>query len=230
MRRHTSQEYEAELGLLRERILLMGAKVEHLTRASVHALMERDERQARSLMIQDREINNLELEIDELCLQILARRQPVASDLRFITTALKLVKDMERIGDLAVNVAERVVELSEATPVAPPADLPHMADVAIGMVHDALDAFVAENDTQAEDVITQDENVDRLYTNIIHEMLEQMSEDSSTIFRASRMQSVAKYLERIADHATNLAEMVIFYVRGTDVRHPKSQGRQWPRP
>lgn len=221
-RRHTNQEYEAELARLREQILLMGAKVEKQVKSAVDALVTRDSILARKIIASDREINRLELQVDGLCLQILARRQPVASDLRFITIAMKLVTDLERIGDLGVNIAERVLELNEEPPLKPYVDLPHMADVAIGMVHDALDAFVAGDDRQAEDVIGRDNTVDAYYAQIFRELLTYMMEDPKNIHRATRLQSIAKYLERIGDHATNLAEMIIFNVKGTDVRHPHS--------
>jgi phosphate transport system protein len=217
--RHTNQEFESDLAKLRESILMMGAKVEKVIKASVDALMTRDSALAKKSIEADREINRLELKIDGACLQILAKFQPVASDLRFITISMKLVTDLERIADLGVNISERVLELNEDPPLKPYVDLPHMADVAIGMVHDALDAFVAGDAGQAQDVIDRDETVDAYYAQIFRELLTYMMEDPKNIQRATRLQSIAKYLERIADHATNLSEMIIFYVKGTDVRH-----------
>jgi phosphate transport system protein len=218
-RTHTSREYEAELAKLRERLLLMGAKVEEIITGSMRALLERDSDLAKKMIQADRRINQLELSIDQTCLQILARRQPVASDLRFITIAMKLVTDLERIGDLAVNLCERVLELNEEPPLKPYVDLPRMAEEAQQMVHDALDAFVEGNAEKADAVIRQDATVDAYYMQIFRELLTYMMEDTRNIFRATRLQSIAKYLERIGDHATNLAEMVIFNVRGQDVRH-----------
>jgi len=156
----------------------------------------------------DKKINQLELEIDELCMQILARRQPVASDLRFITMALKLVTDLERIGDLGVNICERVIELNAEPPLKPYVDM-----------HEALDAFVAADADRAQRVIVRDRNVDAYYTQIFRELLTYMMEDPRNIFRATRLQSIAKYLERIGDHVTNLGEMVVFMVKGKDIRH-----------
>jgi phosphate transport system protein len=218
-RTHTSREYESELAKLRERLLLMGAKVEEIIKGSMRALLERDSDLANKMIQADRRINQLELSIDQTCLQILARRQPVASDLRFITIAMKLVTDLERIGDLAVNLCERVLELNEEPPLKPYVDLPRMAEEAQQMVHDALDAFVESNAEKADAVIRQDATVDAYYMQIFRELLTYMMEDTRNIFRATRLQSIAKYLERIGDHATNLAEMVIFNVRGQDVRH-----------
>lgn len=201
----------------------MGAKVEQLIKNAIEALMTRDSELAQRMIKQDRDVNRLELSIDELCLHILARRQPVASDLRQITIIMKLVTDLERIGDLGVNICERVIELNEEPPLKPYVDLPKMAEVAMSMVHDALDAFVAGDDSQAEDIIARDETVDAYYHQIFRELLTYMMEDTKNISRATRLQSIAKYIERIGDHATNLAEMVIFAVKGKDPRHKGSR-------
>jgi phosphate transport system protein len=216
---HTDREYETELEKLREQILLMGAKVEDMIAGSIRALLERDSDLARRMIEADHQVNRLEVETDDLCLRILARRQPVASDLRFITIALKLVTDLERIGDLAVNTCERVVELNQEPPLKPYVDLPKMAEAARGMVRDALDAFVAADADRARRVIEADRVVDAYYAQIFRELLTYMMEDSRNIFRATRVQSIAKYIERIGDHATNLAEMVVFMVKGKDIRH-----------
>lgn len=216
---HTDREYENELRKLREQILLMGAKVEDMIAGSIRALLERDSDLANRLIEADHQVNRLEVETDDLCLRILARRQPVASDLRFITIALKLVTDLERIGDLAVNTCERVIELNQEPPLKPYVDLPRMADAARGMVRDALDAFVAADAERARGVLEADGVVDAYYAQIFRELLTYMMEDSRNIFRATRVQSIAKYLERIGDHATNLAEMVVFMVKGKDIRH-----------
>jgi phosphate transport system protein len=218
-RTHTSREYETELQKLRDRLLLMGAKVEEVIKGSMQSLIERDGELAKRMIQADRRINKLELSIDEMCLQILARRQPVASDLRFITIAMKLVTDLERIGDVAVNLCERVLELNEEPPLKPYVDLPRMAEEAQQMVHLALDAFVAGDAEKADQVLKMDAVVDAYYMQIFRELLTYMMEDTRNIFRATRLQSIAKYLERIGDHATNIAEMVIFFVRGKDVRH-----------
>jgi phosphate transport system protein len=218
-REHTNREYEQELRRLREQLLLMGAKVEEMIRGSIRALTERETAIAEQMIAFDKKINQLELEIDELCMQILARRQPVASDLRFITMALKLVTDLERIGDLGVNICERVVELNAEPPLKPYVDMPNMAREVQEMLHEALDAFVAADADRAQRVIVRDRNVDAYYTQIFRELLTYMMEDPRNIFRATRLQSIAKYLERIGDHVTNLGEMVVFMVKGKDIRH-----------
>jgi len=211
-REHTNREYEGELRRLREQLLLMGAKVEDIINGSIRALLDRDSALAEQMIAADRKVNQLEVDIDELCMQVLARRQPVASDLRFLTTALKLVTDLERIGDLGVNICERVLELNGEPPLKPYVDLPNMAREAQEMLHEGLDAFVAAD-------VERDRNVDAYYTQIFRELLTYMMEDPRNIFRATRLQSIAKYLERIGDHATNLGELVVFMVKGKDIRH-----------
>jgi len=221
-RAHTDLGYEEELRKLREQLLLMGAKVEEMIESSMRALVERDSLLAREMIEFDHQINRLELECDEACLRILARRQPVASDLRFITIALKLVTDLERMGDLAVNICERVIELNDEPPLKPYLDLPRMAEVAQAMLRDALDAFVAADADRAQQVIENDRALDTYYADIFRVLLTYMMEDPRNIYRATRVQSIAKYLERIGDHATNLAESVVFMVRGKDIRHTGS--------
>jgi phosphate transport system protein len=230
-RLHTDREYEQELQKLRDQILLMGAKVEQMLENSMKALVERDSDQAKSTIASDGQIDQLEVDSDELCLQILARRQPVASDLRFLTIALKLVTDLERIGDLAVNICERVIELNEEPPLKPYVDLPRMSEAVQGMVRQALDAFVARDADRARTVVTRDNEVDAFYSQIFRELLTYMMEDPHNIFRATRVQSIAKYLERVGDHATNLAEEVVFMVKGKDIRHSGIKiSRASPRP
>lgn len=219
MKSHTDRSYEEELGKLREEILLMGAKVESMVAASVRAFNERDYELARRTIECDHEINHLEVEIDGFCLSILARRQPVASDLRFLTSSLKLVTDLERIGDMAVNICERTVDLAPDPPQRTYPDLVRMADAVQSMVHDALDAFVAKDPVKAQWVIEQDRVVDSLYAHLFHEVLVVMMDDRSAVHRGMGVQSVAKYLERIGDHATNLAEQVVFLAKGQDIRH-----------
>ncbi len=230
-KKHTDQGYEAELNGLREQLLLMGAKVEEMIANSMRALVDRDTLLAKEMIEFDNQINRIEIETDEACLRILARRQPVASDLRFITIALKLVTDLERIGDLGVNMCERVIELNDEPPLKPYLDLPQMADTAQGMVHDALDAFVQGDAEMAQQIIDRDKTLDAYYADIFRVLLTYMMEDPRNIYRATRVQSIAKYLERIGDHATNLAEMVVFMVRGKDIRHTgnsKTVSRQPP--
>jgi phosphate transport system protein len=217
--KHTDQEYEGELRTLRDQLLLMGTKVEQIIAGSVKALVDRDSELAGRLVQSDTEIDRLEVETDDLCLRILARRQPVASDLRFITIAMKMVTDLERMGDLGVSICERVIELNTEPPLRPYLDLPRMAEAVQVMVHEALDAFVKRDADQAEQVLKLDQTVDVYYGQIFRELLTWMMEDGRNIYRATRVQSIAKYLERVGDHATNLAEMVVFMVKGQDIRH-----------
>jgi phosphate transport system protein len=218
-RRHTDREFEGELENLREHVLLMGARIEELLALAMRAYAERDVELARNTIELDRNVDQLELEIDALCLQILARRQPVASDLRFITTTMKLVTDLERIGDLGVNICERVAEVSDDLTPMSHDPIPRIADVAQGMVHDALDAFVAGDAHKADQVVDRDKIVDVYYAQLFPELVARMMSDPAVVFRSTRLLSIGKYLERIADHATNIAEMVVFMVKGEDVRH-----------
>jgi phosphate transport system protein len=216
---HTDREYEQQLVSLREQILLMGANVEQMIASAIRALTERNSALAKQVIDGDRRVDLLEVDADHLCLTILARRQPVASDLRFLTTALKIVTDLERIGDLGVNISERVLELNAEPPLKPYVDLPKMGEAVQGMVREALDAFVAGDAARAKAVIGRDETVDAYYAQIFRELLTYMMEDPRNIYRATRVQSIAKYLERVGDHACNLAEMVVFMVGGKDIRH-----------
>jgi phosphate transport system protein len=220
---HTDKAFEADLRDLREKLLAMGAKVEALIADSMRALTERDTPLAEEVAHGDKEVNRLEVEIDEACRRILALRQPAASDLRLITTALKIVTDLERIGDLAVNIAERAKDLNAAPPLKPYVDTPRLAELALQQVKKALDAFVSSDTTKAEEVLKADDHLDALYLKIFNELLGYMMEDSKNIRRATALMFIAKHLERIGDHATNVAEMVIYMVRGTDIRHPRSR-------
>jgi len=224
-RRHIDREYDGELDKLRESVLLMGARVEEMMTSSMRAFGEQDPRLARTIIYSDRIVDQLELDIDESCIKILARRQPVASDLRFITTTLKLVTDLERIGDLCVNLCERVIELGDEGKPPGQTSIPKIADAAHGMLHDALDAFVARDALKAEAVLGRDKFVDAYYAQLFPELVARMMADPQVVFRSTRLLSIGKYLERIADHATNIAEMVVFMVNGEDVRHsgPESE-------
>ncbi|MEZ4371173.1 MAG: phosphate signaling complex protein PhoU [Polyangiaceae bacterium] len=215
-RLHTDREYEKELGALRERVLLMGSRVEEMVHDAVQAFTTRDARLARATSSIDTQIDRLEVDIDERCLRLLARRQPVAGDLRFITTALKLVTDLERIGDLASNICERTIELCAHPPLEVETDLPEMTQVTASMLRDCLDAFVTKDVPKAQRVMERDSLVDAAYAQTFPALSVHMATDPDN---AQRLLSVARYLERIADHSTNIAEMVVFMVAGTDVRH-----------
>ena len=218
-REHISATFDLELDELRNNILAMGGKVEMMIPDSVAALANRESALAERIIAMDREVNGLEVAIDEKCLQLLALRQPAARDLRFITLALKIVTDLERIGDQCTSVAKRVKELNEEPPLKPYIDIPRMAHWTETMVREALDAFVRGDVDLAIKVCTDDQTVDDLNVQIQRELLTFMIEEPATISRAIKLNYISKCLERIADHATNIAEMVIFMVKGKDIRH-----------
>ena len=224
VRRHTDKSYDSELNELRSKLLTLGGKVENEIALSMRALAERDSKLADDVLTADFEVNRLEVILDESCRRLLALRQPAASDLRLITTALKVVVDLERIGDLAVNIAHRAIDLNQSPPLRPVHDLQKLADLCQKQLRAALDAFVDGDAARAEAVIKDDDLIDALYHNLFNELLGLMMEDSKNIRRANSLMFVAKHLERLGDHATNVAEMVIYMVRGTDVRHPHSRG------
>jgi phosphate transport system protein len=216
---HTDRTYEEQLGQLRTAILEMGGLVEDQIAQAIRALVERDEALARATVARDPTVNRLDVEIDDLCIKILALRQPAARDLRLITTALKVTTDLERIGDEAEHIAERALELFAEPQIKPYIDIPRMADLARDMLHRSLDAFVREDAELALSVWRGDDAIDKLHEQLFRELLSFMVEDPRTISRAMRLLFVSKALERIADHATNIAEMVIFLVRGSSIRH-----------
>ncbi len=214
---------EKELSDLKERLLTMGSVVEAQVARSIKSLVDRDNDLARKVIDADHEVNRMEVEIDEECIRLLALRQPEAGDLRFITTAMKIVTDIERIGDLAVDVSERALELNEEPILKPYIDIPRMAKAARNMLKEALDAFVNRNSELAWSVLDEDDFVDELNKQIFRELLTFMIEDPHSISRAIRITYISKYLERIADHATNIAEMVVYLVEGRIIRHMDNQ-------
>ncbi len=215
MPRHVHEELDA----LKQTLLLMGALVETQIGAVMRALVERDDAGAKQVIARDAEVNRYDVEIDEKCVELLARYQPAAGDLRFITTAMKIVTDLERIGDQAANIGHRVLELNREPQLKPYIDLPRMADKAQQMVKSGLDAFVARDTALAKRVATSDREVDILRDQIFRELLTYMMEDPKTIPRAINLVLVSRFLERVADHATNIAEMVVYLVEGRMVRH-----------
>ena len=221
---HTSQQYEAELRTLKDRLLAMGGRCEGLLRQAISALQQQDSELAARVTSIDHEINADELAIDDLAVRILALRQPVGRDLRFLMTALKVVTDLERIGDEAVNIAERAGELATETRLpSTAARLGEMADAAATMLHQALDAFVEEDPTKSEHVLAADDAVDALYGETMRATFAFISANPDKVKPAMAVASCAKYTERVADHATNIAEMVVYMVRGVDVRHMHSK-------
>ena len=221
MEGHISRIFDEELRELKESMLFEGELVQKAVRNAVTALLTRDSDLARKVIEDDDTINTKEVEIDEFCLKLLALRQPAAKDLRFIATAIKINYDLERMGDMAVNICERVLELNQEPQLKPYIDLPQMAEIAQTMVKESLDAFVKEDPQLAWKVTQEDEKVDQLNEQIFRELLTYMSEDLKTISRATRLLFISKYLERLADHAVNIAELVIFLVQGRIIRHLK---------
>jgi phosphate transport system protein len=211
--------FDEELNALKERVLKLSSMVETAIRDSVKSLVERDSDIARKVIERDHLINANEVKIDEECIRLIALRQPMAKDLRFITTAMKVTTDLERMGDLAVNIAERAIELNEEPLLKPYVNIPRMAEITQKMVKDSLDAFVRGCSTLPYEVIKRDDEVDELTVKNFHELLSLMIQNPKIIPLAVKRTYVAKYLERIADHATNIAEMVIYMCKGKMIRH-----------
>jgi phosphate transport system protein len=216
---HTSRDFESELRELRANLLGMAARCERIVQLAIRAFLEGSSALTAEVKGLDRFIDRDEIETDHLALKILALRQPVAHDLRVITTALKLVTDLERIGDEAVNIAERAQEIEDESKRAPTPHLEEMADLTLQMLRDALDAFVNSETARAEFVRSADDAVDELYARSLRETTDFIAKHPDRALDGVRVIRVAKYLERIADHATNIAEAVIFMAVGQDVRH-----------
>lgn len=216
MERH---HFEDELQALKNRLLEMGALVEDRVHRAVHSLIDRKVEEAEVIITADRAINDLHIEIDDRCLKLLATQTPLAVDLRLITSAMKINSDLERIGDQAVNIAENVVKILPHPPLKPLIDIPRMAEIAEKMTRDALDSFVRRDPALARDVLRRDDEVDQLKDQVFRELLTYMMADPGTIQRALCLILISRNLERVADHATNIAEDVIFLVEAKDVRH-----------
>jgi phosphate transport system protein len=216
MERH---HFEEELQTLKNRLLTMGALVEERAHQAVKALINRSQEAAEQIIASDKEVNDLQIDIDDRCLRLLATQTPLASDLRLITSAMKINSDLERIGDQAVNIAENVIKLLPQPPLKPLIDIPRMAEIAQQMTRDALDSFVKRDVVLARDVLRRDDEVDNLKDQVFRELLTYMMADPGTIQRALALILISRNLERIADHATNIAEDVIFLVEAKDVRH-----------
>lgn len=218
-RRHIDREFEAELSSLREELLVMAGRVESMIEASVRAFETRDTELARRTIESDHKVNQAEIDLDELCLVVLAKRQPMGPDLRFITLCLKMVTDLERIADLAVNVCERTIQLAALEKVVFGVEVGRMGKLVQSMVKDAIDAFVRDDTQLAEQVVQRDDEVDEQYHQIFRKVLSRMIQDASVVERGIHVQSAAKFLERMGDHSTNLAEQVVYMVKGKDIRH-----------
>jgi phosphate transport system protein len=210
---------EQDIKKLKERILKMGSLVEDAIQKSIKALVDRDRTLAIEVIDSDAIVNNFDVEIEEECIRFLAIWQPSGSNLRFVTTAIKIITDLERMGDLAVDICERAMELLDEPPLKPYIDIPRMAEAAQKMLKDSLDAFVSQDADLAMSVCEADDFVDNLNVQIFNELLVYMLQDPKNISRAVRLTYIAKYLERIGDHATNIAEMVVYLVKGKVIRH-----------
>jgi phosphate transport system protein len=216
MERH---HFEEELQALKNRLLTMGALVEERVHQAVRSLIDRRQDEADQVIASDKEVNDLQIDVDDRCLKLLATQTPLAGDLRLITAAMKINADLERIGDQAVNIAENVVKLLPQPPLKPLIDIPRMAEIAQQMTRDALDSFVRKDPEMARDVLRRDDEVDSLKDQVFRELLTYMMADPGTIQRALALILISRNIERIADHATNIAEDVIFLVEARDVRH-----------
>ena len=215
MERHRDQEFEA----IRQKLLRMGGLVERMISEAMAALVERDTSRAQAVIRNDSEVDELEKDLDDACHSVLALQQPTAVDLRFLVAVMKIANDLERMGDSAVNIAEAVAVLNVEPPLKPYIDLPRLAAITQEMVRDALDSFVRRDARAAFEVCRKDDEVDALYKQLFRELLTYMIEDPRTVTRALHLLLIAKNYERIADHATNIGEDVVFYVEGRDIRH-----------
>jgi phosphate transport system protein len=215
MERHLDQD----LNRVRQMLLRMGGMVEGMVAEATQALLDRNSALCQKVIAGDRDVDHLEIEIDEVCHSLLGRKQPTAVDLRFLVAVMKINSDLERIGDSAVNIAQSVEQLNEQPPLKPYIDLPRLSQLVQTMVRQSLDAFVNRDAALATEVCRSDDAVDGLYKQLFRELLTYMIEDPKTVSRALHLLLISRNLERIADHATNIAEDVIYYVEGRDIRH-----------
>ncbi len=218
--------FDEELKNLKEKLLRMAALVEESIELSIEGLKEQKEEPALEVLKLEEDVNLLDVEIDETCLRLLALRQPMAGDLRFITSAMKIGTELERMGDLAVNIAQRALELNKMPLLKPLIDIPRMAVLARAMVTDSINAFINRDENLARDICKRDDEVDGLNDQIFRELLTYMIEDPLTIKRAVGLLLVGRHLERIADHATNIGEDVIYLVKGKTIKHHIDKKRE----
>jgi phosphate transport system protein len=225
-KKHTSHEYERELQEIREGLLYIGALTERALERGAQALLERNSTLAREIVLEDEQIDRLDVDLEEKCIRLLALRQPAARDLRFITTAIKITGHLERIGDMAANIAEKVLILNELPQIKPYVDLPRMASISRGMIRKSLDAMVQENVELAKQVREEDTVIDQLNDQVFRELLTFMMEDPRKIQVCLYVMQISKSLERIADHAEGIADMVIYMITGKSVRHKPTSAEQ----
>lgn len=223
MEKHTDKQFSEELQILKADILKMGGVVEEMIRDVMEAHQERDSDLAEKVMGRDKEVDKLEMSIDALCLKLLALWHPAASDLRFVTIGLRIATDLERMGDLAENIARQVKDLNKEPAIKMKLSLTDLAQKSKKMVKEALDSFVSQDTDKAEQVCESDDEVDQLNWGIQEELIEIIRKDSKTVAPALLTIQIARHLERLADHATNIAEEVIFMVKGKDIRHRGSR-------
>jgi phosphate transport system protein len=216
------RQFDKQLDELKKKLIHMAALAETMIDQTIRELVTRDESVAEKVPRYEDELNRLQIEIDDEALRLLATQQPVANDLRFIMTATKINSELERIGDLAINITENVRILAHQPPLKPLIDIPRMAELARQMVRESLDAFVADDADAAQKVILTDDQVDALKDQVLRELLTYMMSDPKSIERALALILISRHLERIADHATNIAEGVIYMIQGRDVRHPRT--------
>ncbi|MEI7835077.1 MAG: phosphate signaling complex protein PhoU [Planctomycetota bacterium] len=215
--------FDKELGDLKSKLVHMAGLAERMIDQAIGELVNRDETLAAGIPDFERQVNGLQLEIDEKAITLLATHQPVAGDLRLILMASRISGELERIGDLVINITENVATLIQQPQLKPLIDIPRMAEVASKMVHESLDAFLRSDVLLAQAVIMTDDRVDDLKEQILRELLTYMAADPKSIERAMALILISRHLERIADHATNIAEDVIYLIQGRDVRHPKTR-------
>src|SRR5213593_3608374 len=218
------RHFQEELEALQARLLEMGGLAEERVRAAVQGLMSRDVALIDKVLYGDEPINELHIEVDKRCFRLLALYQPMATDLRAIVAAVKINTDLERVGDLAVNIAEAAKRYATHPPVKRLVDIPRMTDLSQAMLRDALDAFVRRDTTLAQNVLNEDDVLDSLKTQIFRELLTYMLQDPTTVEPSLDLILISRHLERIGDHATNIAEDVIFIVSARDVRHHAGEG------
>ena len=218
------RHFDKDIQELTEMLLRLGATVEDAIGQSIRALLERDSALAEGVIANDDVIDRMELDIDEATVELIAKMQPTAVDLRFVAAVMKVTPDLERIGDLAVDVCERAIELNREPLLKPLVDLPRLATIAQEMVRQALDSFVRRDPALARAVIARDDEADALTEAIFRELLEYMVEDSRNVSRAIRLTFIGKYFERIADSATNICEMVVYLVEGKVIKHAGTGG------
>jgi phosphate transport system protein len=219
-----TRHFEQEMAELKQKLLTMASHAESAVTNATKSLVDRNDDLARKVIADDSVIDQLEIDIDETAIALLALQGPLASDLRLITVAMKISHDLERVGDEATTIARRTIELSQEPQLKPYVDIPRMTNLAMQMLNDALDAFVNRNPDKARAVVPRDKDVDAIHKQLQRELVSFMIEKPATITRCLNLMVISKSLERIADHATNIAEEVVYLYEGRDIRHTGKSG------